>query len=412
MAGGPSQLELFDPKPKLQELHQQDVPKSYIDGKRFAFLKPNAKLLGTTRKFKTYGETATPVSELLPHIGGIADELAFVKSMHTDNFNHGPAKLLTQTGFQTFGFPTLGAWVLYGLGSVSEDLPGFVVLQSGPRGPRGGSYLWSNGFLSSTYQGVPLRSQGDPILNLGTPAGSSRDSQRRTVEAIARMNALRRKQTGDDEIAARTASYEMAFRMQSSAPDLIDISDESKATLEQYGVEPGKPSFAFNCLLARRLVERGVRYVTLFHTNWDHHGGGENLEGELEKVCGQVDRGSAALVMDLKQRGMLDETMVLWGGEFGRTPMGEDRKPVGRDHHIEAYTVWLTGGGIETGQTIGDTDELGFYPTEQSDRIHVHDLQATMLHLLGLNHLELTHRVQGRDYRITDTGGRVVKQLL
>ena len=412
MAGGPSQLELFDNKPELKKLHGELVPKSYIEGKRFAFLKPDAKLLGTKRKFKRYGESGLELSELLPHVGAIADEISLIKTMKTENFNHGPAKLLAQTGFQTFGFPTIGSWVLYGLGSESDNLPGFVVLQSGPRGPRGGSYLWSNGFLSSSFQGVPLRSQGDPILNLSSPAGIGRTRQGRVVDTIARLNALRRAETGDDEIAARTASYEMAFRMQQSAPDLIDISDESQRTLAQYGVESGEASFAFNCLLARRLVERGVRFVTLFHTDWDHHGGGDNLDGSLDKICKQVDQPTAALVRDLKQRGMLDETLVVWGGEFGRTPMGEVRGAVGRDHHIETYATWLAGGGIRPGHTIGVTDDLGFYPTEESDRVHVHDLHATILHLLGFDHLKLTHRFQGRDYRLTDVAGRVVERLL
>lgn len=411
MAGGPSQLDLFDDKPKLKELSGQVVPKSYTDGKRFAFLKPNSKLLGTHRSFKRYGESGAVFSEALPHMSGIADDLSFIKTMHTDNFNHGPAKLLAQTGYQTFGHPTLGTWLLYGLGSVSQDLPGFVVLQSGPRGPRGGSYLWSNGFLSSTYQGVPLRSQGDPILNLGNPRGISSDRQQRAIKAVSKLNALRLAKTGDEEIAARTASYEMAFRMQSSAPDLIDISHESALTLKQYGVTPGQASFAFNCLLARRLVERGVRCVTLFHTEWDHHGGGENLEKHFDKVCAQVDQPTAALIQDLKQRGLYDETLVVWGGEFGRTPMGEVRSSTGRDHHIEAYTVALGGGGIKPGITVGETDELGFYPAEQSDRVHVHDLQATVLHQMGLDHLKLTHRFQGRDFRLTDVGGNVVRQI-
>jgi hypothetical protein len=412
MAGGPSQLELFDAKPKLQSLSGQDVPKSYIEGKRFAFLKPDAKLLGTRRRFARHGKSGAEVSELLPHTAAIVDDLAIVRTMKTDNFNHGPAKLLTQTGFQTFGHPTIGAWCLYGLGSVNEDLPGYVVLQTGPRGPRGGSYLWSNGFLSSVYQGVPLRGDGDPILNLASPPGVSRERQRRVVDAVAALNKLRHAETGDDEIGTRTAAYEMAFRMQQSAPDLVDISGETADTLRMYGVERGKPSFALNCLLARRLVERGVRFVTLFHTDWDHHGGGENLEKYLDNICREVDRPSAALVRDLKQRGMLDETLVAWGGEFGRTPMGEPRASLGRDHHIEAYSLWLAGGGIRGGQTIGSTDELGFYPTEESDRIHVHDLQATILHQLGLDHLRLTYRFQGREFRLTDVGGNVVRRLV
>lgn len=412
MAGGPSQLELFDYKPKLQELHGQAVPKSYIEGKRFAFLKPDATLLGTRRTFARHGESGAEVSELLPHTAKIVDDIAIVRTMHTDNFNHGPAKLLAQTGFQTFGHPTFGSWLLYGLGSESQNLPGYIVLLSGPRGPRGGSYLWSNGFLPSIYQGTPLRASGEPILNLSNPQGIDRARQERTVKAIARLNHLRHEATGDDEIAARTASYEMAFRMQSSAPELIDISDETQETLDLYGVEPGKASFAYNCLLARRLVERGVRCVTLFHTDWDHHGGGENLEGYLEMLCKQTDQPCAALVQDLKRRGLLDETLVVWGGEFGRTPMGEVRATVGRDHHIETYTVWLAGGGIRGGQTLGSSDELGFYATEDSDRVHVHDLHATTLHLLGLEHTRLTYKYQGRDFRITDVGGNVVKRLI
>lgn len=412
MAGGPSQLELFDYKPQLQALHGQPVPKSYVEGKRFAFLKPDATLLGTKRAFAKHGESGAELSELLPHTAKIADDIAIIRTMHTDNFNHGPAKLIAQTGHQLFGNPTFGSWLLYGLGSESENLPGYIVLLSGPRGPRGGSYLWSNGFLPSIYQGTPLRSSGEPILNLANPSGVDRQRQERTVGAIAKLNRLRHEATGDDEIAARTASYEMAFRMQTSAPELIDISSETKETLDLYGVTPGQASFAFNCLLARRLVERGVRCVTLFHTDWDHHGGGENLEANLEMICKQTDQPSSALVQDLARRGMLDETLVVWGGEFGRTPMGEVRATVGRDHHIESYAMWLAGGGIKGGQTLGSTDELGFYAAEESSRIHVHDLHATTLHLLGLDHTKLTYKYQGRNFRITDVGGKLVKQLI
>lgn len=412
MAGGPSQLELFDYKPKLQQLTDQQVPSSFVEGKQFAFIKPDAKLLGTRRKFARYGKSGAELSELLPYTAHIVDDVAIVKTMKTDNFSHGAAKLLTQSGYSRFGFPTIGAWALYGLGSLSQNLPGFVVLQSGPRGPRGGSYLWSNGFLSSVYQGAPLRSEGEPILNISTPPGISLQRQRRAVDAIRKLNSIRYDKTGDDETIGRTASYEMAFRLQQSAPELIDLSSESAETLALYGVEPGVPSFARNCLLGRRLVERGVRFVTLFHTNWDHHGGGENLESELEKVCREVDQPSAALVKDLQQRGLFDETLVLWGGEFGRTPMGEVRATIGRDHHIEAYAVWLAGGGVRGGQTIGQTDELGFYPQEESDRVHIHDLHATVLHLLGLDHLRLTYPFQGRSFRLTDVGGNVVHRLL
>jgi hypothetical protein len=412
MAGGPSQLELFENKPRLRELDGQVVPPSFVEGKRFLFIKPDAKLLGGRRKFYRYGAAGTEVSQLMPHFGSIIDEVTLIKTMHTDNFSHGAAKLLTQTGYSRFGYPTLGAWLLYGLGSESEDLPGYIVLQSGPRGPRGGSYLWSNGFLSAMYQGVPFRSQGEPILNLALPPGFSNGQQARTVKAVGELNHLRMSKTGDDETRARIANYEMAFRMQQSAPELVDVSNETADTLKLYGVTPGEPSFAMNCLLARRLIERGVRCVTLFHTDWDHHGGNENLEGHLDQICRQTDQPAAALVKDLKQRGLLDETLVVWGGEFGRTPMGEVRATIGRDHHIETYCVWLAGGGVRRGHVLGETDELGVSSLEESDRVHVHDLHATVLHLMGLDHLKLTYPFQGRDFRITDVGGRVVESLL
>lgn len=412
MAGGPSQLELFDNKPKLKALHGQAPPKSFTEGKRFAFLKPDARLLGSKRTFARRGQSGLEISELLPHTASIADQISIIRTMKTEVFNHGPAKLMTQTGSPQFGRPSIGSWVQYALGSESQNLPGFVVLNSGPRGPRSGAALWGNAFLSSVYQGVPLRSSGDPILNLTTPSGVSQSEQRRTLDAIGRLNARRREATGDDEIATRIAAYEMAYRMQSSAPELIDLAGESAETLALYGAEPGKGSFANNCLLARRLVERGVRFVTLFHTDWDHHGGSENLEGSLEKICGETDRPAAALVLDLKRRGLLDDTLVVWGGEFGRTPMGEDRGSLGRDHHIEAYSMWLAGGGVQPGLTIGETDELGFGAIEPNQQVHVHDLQATILHLLGLNHLKLTYRFQGRDFRLTDVGGEVLHSLL
>ena len=411
MAGGPSQLELLEHKPKLQELSGQVVPQSYVEGKRFLFIKPDAKLLGTKRKFAKYGQAQIDVSELLPHFATIVDDVALIRTMKTDNFSHGAAKLLTQTGYPRFGFPTMGAWTLYGLGSVSQNLPGYVVLQSGPRGPRGGSYLWSNGFLSAAYQGVPLRGEGEPILNLTNPAGITAGRQGRTIEAVAALNRVRLAQTLDDETATRTANYEMAFRMQQSAPELINVGDETQATLELYGAKPGVSSFAMNCLLARRLVERGVRFVTLFHTDWDHHGGGENLEGHLENICRETDQPAAALVKDLKQRGLLDDTLVVWGGEFGRTPMGEVRATIGRDHHIETYCTWLAGGGVRGGQAIGENDDLGIAPKEPGDTVHIHDLQATILHLLGLDHLKLTYRFQGRDFRLTDVDGKIVERL-
>jgi hypothetical protein len=305
----------------------------------------------------------------------------------------------------------MGSWVTYGLGSEAQDLPGFVVLQSGPRGPRGGAPNWGSGFLPTTYQGVPFRTTGEPILNLENPAGITPARQQQALDAIRDLNAARLADTNDPEIATRIASYEMAYRMQTSAPELIDISKEDPKTLARYGAEPGKVSFANNCLLARRLVERGVRFVQLYHTDWDHHGLGEqNLNEGLDKVCREIDQPSAALVKDLQQRGLLDSTLVVWGGEFGRTPMGEVRDTVGRNHHIEAFTMWLAGGGIQPGLNLGATDELGYAAVE--DRVHVHDLQATILHLLGLDHLKLTFRFQGRDFRLTDVHGEVVKKLL
>ena len=411
MAGGPSQLELFDHKPKLQNMEGQVIPDSYVENKRFAFLKKDAKLLGTRRKFQQHGAAGVEISECLPHLASIGDELAVIRSMSTDVFNHGPAKFFMNTGYNRFGRPSMGAWVTYGIGSESRNLPGFVVLQSGPRGPRGGAPNWGSGFLPTTFQGVPFRNQGQPILNLANPQGINRNRQRQFIEAVNDFNRIRLEEIGDPEIATRIASYEMAFRMQTSAPELMTISRETPETLALYGAEPGVPSFANNCLLARRLVQRGVRFVQLYHTDWDHHGNkGTELGESLDKITREVDRPAAALIMDLKRLGMLDETLVIWGGEFGRTPQGEPRQYLGRDHHIEAFTMWLAGGGIQRGITLGKTDELGYYPVE--DQVHVHDLQATVLHLLGLDHLKLTFRFQGRDFRLTDVAGKVVSKLL
>ncbi len=411
MAGGPSQLELFDPKPKLKELNGQVVPPSYVEGKRFAFISKDAKLLGSRRTFAKYGRSGADISELLPHTASIVDDLCIVRSMQTDAFNHGPAKLFLNTGSTRFSLPSMGSWVTYGIGSESRDLPGFVVLQSGPRGPRGGAPLWGSGFLPTTYQGVPFLSGPEPILNLASPPGFDRARQSDFTTAVRDLNQARFDVVKDPEISTRIAAYEMAFRMQSSAPELMDIAHEPSRTLEAYGAEPGKVSFANNCLLARRLVERGVRFVQLYHTDWDHHGNLDtNLDKPLENICREVDRSSAALVRDLKERGLLDDTLVVWGGEFGRTPMGEPRDLLGRDHHVDGYTVWLAGGGVKGGQVVGATDELGFYAVE--DRVHVHDLQATILHLLGLDHKRLTFRFQGRDFRLTDVAGKVVEKLL
>jgi hypothetical protein len=415
MAGGPSQLELFDYKPRLDSLNNQPIPEEFIKGKRFAFMdtfaKERPKLLATRRKFARHGESGAWVSNCLPYTAEVVDKLAIVRSMATDVFNHAPAKIFVNTGAPQPGRPSIGAWVTYGIGSSARDLPGFVVLQSGPRGPRGGAPIWGSGFLPTGYQGVPFRSGGEPILNLNSPPGLPADRQRDVLDAVKELNAARLAETGDPEIATRIASYEMAFRMQTSAPELIDLSREDTRTLEMYGVEAGKPSFAANCLLARRLVERGVRFVQLFHTDWDHHGGGsENLTTGLDRVCREVDRPCAALVKDLEARGLLDSTLVVWGGEFGRTPMGEVRDSVGRNHHIEGYTMWLAGGGIKRGLNLGATDELGYAAVE--DRVHVHDLQATILHLLGLDHTRLTFKFQGRDFRLTDVHGEVVTKLL
>jgi hypothetical protein len=410
MAGGPSQLELFEDKPKLRELTGQKPPASLMSGKRFAFLKGNETLLGSTRKFDRYGNCGMSLSELLPHHRKIVDDVTWVRSMSTDVFNHGPAKLFINTGFQAPGRPGFGAWATYGLGSQSRDLPGFVVLQSGPRGPRAGASLWSSGFLPTAFQGVPLRGKGDPILHLRSPAGLTREREREFYDTVAALNRARLDETGDPEILTRLNAYETAYRMQTSAPELMDLSRESAETLALYGCDPAEPGYARNCLLARRLIERGVRFVQLYHTNWDSHGGpGENLNDNFEKLCRETDQASAALVLDLKQRGLLEETLVIWGGEFGRTPMGEIRATVGRDHHIDAFTLWLAGGGTKPG-IVGETDELGFAPVE--GKIHVHDLHATLLHLLGFDHEKLTYRFQGRDFRLTDVHGKIVKALL
>jgi hypothetical protein len=413
MAGGPSQLELFDFKPKLVELNGQPIPQSFIEGKRFAFMGSShgTKLLGTRRRFKRHGPSGAWVSELFPHTATIVDEVSFLMGCKATLFNHAPAKLFMNTGSGQFGRPSMGAWVTYGIGSEANNLPGFVVLLSGPRGPRGGAVNWGSGFLPTTFQGVPFRGGGEPILDLTSPPGISSEKQRGTLDAIRDLNLAHLVETGDPEIATRIASYEMAYRMQSSAPELIDLSGESEATLKLYGVEKGKPSFARNCLLARRLVERGVRFVQLYHTNWDSHGGpGENLQGDFEKVCREVDQAQAALVKDLKSRGLLDDTLVIWGGEFGRTPMGENRDTTGRNHHIDAFTMWMAGGGVKGGYLLGQTDELGFNAVE--DQTPIHDIHATMLHLLGLDHKRLTFRFQGRDFRLTDVHGEVITKLL
>jgi len=415
MAGGPTQLELFEYKPKLLDYNGKPIPDSFLQGKRFAFMdsfsKEVPKLLGTRRQFKQHGQSGRYVSDCLPHLAGVVDDLAFASSVFTENFNHAPAKIFANTGSTRFGRPSMGSWVTYGLGSESQDLPGFVVLQSGPRGPRGGALNWGSGFLPTAHQGVPFRSGGDPILNLSSPKGFTLQRQGQTLEAIRDLNLTHLADVGDPEIATRISSYEMAYRMQTSGPELIDFSTESKETLALYGAEPGARSFANNCLLARRLVERGVRFVQLYHTDWDHHGGpGANLDDSLNQICREIDRPCGALIQDLKRKGLLDETLVVWGGEFGRTPMGEQRETLGRNHHIDAFTMWFAGGGTKPGRTVGVTDDFGFSGVE--DKVSIHDVQATILHLLGLDHTKLTFRFQGRDFRLTDVAGEVVQKLL
>jgi hypothetical protein len=406
MGGAPSHLELFDYKPQLAKFNGTLPPPELLKGYRAAFIDPNSKLLGPKFKFNKVGKNGTELSELLPHLAGVVDDIAIVKSMVTDAFNHAPAQLFALTGSQQFGRPSVGAWVTYGLGSESKNLPGFVAFSSGSKGPSGGNSCWGSGFLPTAHAGTLFRTAGDPVLFLGNPAGVDAAMQKDSLDAIKSLNEKRLGVVGDPEISARISAYEMAGRMQASAPELMDLSKETKETLALYGAEPGKPSFANNCLLARRLVERGVRFVQLFHEAWDHHGG---LVGGLKTECGKTDRASAALVKDLKQRGLLKDTLVIWGGEFGRTPMvqgGDD----GRDHHPNCYTVWMAGGGVKPGLVMGESDELGFNATE--DKVHVHDLNATILHLLGFDHEKLTFRLQGRDFRLTDVHGHVVRKLM
>ena len=415
MAGAPSQFETWLYRPKLGELDGQPTPDSFLEGKRFAFMerfmKDKLKLLGPRRKFHQHGQSGMWVSEIFPHMAGVADDLALVHSLTTENFNHAPAKLFFNTGSTRFGRPSMGAWLSYGLGSESQNLPAFVVLRSGERSLMGGANLWSSGFLPTTYQGVEFLRSADPIPNLSTPNGISMKRQTAKLDAVRDLNLARLTEVGDPEISTRISSYEMAYRMQTSGPELMDLSTETQATLDLYGAKPGEQSFANNCLLARRMIERGVRFVQLYQTGWDHHGNRQNnLNEKLDEVALTVDRPTAALIKDLKQRGLLEETLVIFGGEFGRTPMGEIRETVGRNHHIENFPMWFAGGGIKAGQTIGEVDELGFFITK--DKVEVHDVQATILHLLGLDHEKLTFRYQGRDFRLTDVGGRVIKKLL
>ncbi|MBI3852019.1 MAG: DUF1501 domain-containing protein [Verrucomicrobia bacterium] len=410
MGGGPSQLDLYDYKPTLAKYTGKPIPQEVVMGQKYAFIKPDAALYASEFKFAKHGKSGAEISEALPHLAEVVDDIAIVKSMTTDAFNHAPGQVLMQTGSTQFGRPCFGSWVLYGLGSEAQNLPGFVVLNSAG-GLSGGAALYGSGFLPTIYQGVPFRKSGDPVLYLSNPAGITEKMQRRTLDLIKELNQKHLDAMGDPEIATRINSFEMAYRMQTSGPELIDVSKESPETLKMYGAEPGKPSFAMNCLLARRLIERGVRFVQLFHEGWDHHS--EVVKG-VKDQAGKTDQASAALIKDLKQRALLDDTLVLWGGEFGRTPMVESNpdagRKLGRDHHPQAFTVWLAGGGIKPGVTMGETDEFGFQVVK--DRVHVHDLHATLLHLLGFDHTKLTYRFQGRDFRLTDVEGEAVKELL
>ena len=410
MGGAPSQLDMFDYKPTLVKYNGKSLPAEIIAGQKYAFIKPDAELYASEFKFAKHGKSGAEISEALPHLAEVVDDIAIIKSMTTDAFNHAPAQILMQTGSTQSGRPCMGAWTLYGLGTESQNLPGFVVMNSA-NGLSGGSGLYGSGFLPSLYQGVPFRKSGDPVLYLSNPAGVSEKMQRRTLDVVKELNQKHLDTVGDPEIATRINSFEMAYRMQSSAPELMDISKESPETLKMYGAEPGKPSFAMNCLLARRLIERGVRFVQLFHEGWDHHS--EVVNG-VKDQAGKTDQGSAALIKDLKARGLLDDTLVIWGGEFGRTPMVETNSDVGRklgrDHHPQAFSMWLAGGGIKPGVTIGETDDFGFHVTK--DKVKVHDLHATILKQLGFDHEKLTYRFQGRDFRLTDVEGEVVEKLL
>ncbi len=415
MAGAPSQLDLFDYKPKLVELNNQKIPESMIKGERFAFIKGVPKLLGTPHCFKRFGKSGAEISDALPYISSIADEIAIVRSMYTDQFNHAPAQLFVQTGSPRLGRPSMGSWLSYGLGTEGKSLPSFIVMLSGKNGPDGGASLWGSGFLPTIHQGVQLRAKGEPVLFLSNPSGIDGPLRRQTLDTLDELNRIHLGQVGDPEIVTRISQYEMAYRMQASVPDLIDTSKEPASIHELYGTKPGQSGFANNCLLARRLIERGVRFVQLYHWGWDSHGDIKENDIRYGMVdrCREVDQPAAALVRDLKQRGLLDHTLVVWGGEFGRTPMNEARNRdgfIGRDHHPHAFSIWMAGGGIKPGITFGQTDELGYRVAE--DPVHVHDLQATILHLMGLEHTRLTYRFQGRDYRLTDVHGEVVKGLL
>jgi hypothetical protein len=410
MAGAPSQLELFDYKPELSRLEGSPLPPEVIGDQRYAFIRPDAAALGPRFRFARHGESGAELSEMLPHLAQVVDELCIIRSLHTDQFNHAPAQIFLNTGFAQPGRPCFGSWVLYGLGCETKDLPAFVVMSTGS-GISGGSANWSSGFLPTVFNGVRFRNQGDPILDVFSPAGVDARLQSDSLDLVRRLNQRRLDQVGDPEIATRIAAYEMAFRLQTSAPELTDLAGETQATLDLYGCDPAQPSFARACLLARRMIERGVRFVNIYHEGWDAH---SDVAGNVRNNCAATDQASAALVMDLKQRGLLDDTLLIWGGEFGRTPMVESSqalgRSLGRDHHPQAFSMWLAGAGVRAGLTHGATDDLGFHIVENP--VHVYDLQATLLELLGFDHERLTFHHQGRDFRLTDVHGRVVRDIM
>ena len=417
MAGSPSQLELFDYKPELVKNHNQPCPESLLAGRKFAFIRGVPNLLGPQANFTQHGESGAWVSDFLPHFAKVADEVSFLKAVHTDQFNHGPAQLFMQTGSARLGRPSLGSWVTYGLGTENQNLPGFVVLTSGGKTPDAGKSVWGSGFLPSVYQGVQCRSKGDPVLYLEDPSGMSRDLKKNLIEAINTVNQEEFNTYGDPEILARINQYEMAYRMQIEVPEVMNINDEPAHIQELYGTEPGVESFANNCLLARKLVEKGVRFVQLYDWGWDTHGTDHDgsIDMGLRNKCREIDRPMSALLLDLKQRGLLEETLVVWGGEFGRTPMQENREGktmgfLGRDHHVDAFTMWMAGGGIKRGASHGKTDDFGFQGIE--DQVSVHDIHATILHLMGFDHEKFTYDFQGRPFRLTDVEGELIRKIL
>lgn len=417
MAGAPSQLELFDYKPELHKLHNKPCPDSLLKGKKFAFIRGTPNMLGPQATFAQYGESGAWISDHLPHFSKVADEVSFLKAVHTDQFNHGPAQLFMHTGSARLGRPSIGSWVTYGLGSENSNLPGFVVLTSGGKTPDAGKSVWGSGFLPSVYQGVQCRSKGDPVLYIADPDGMGRDLKKHTIDAINKVNMDEYETYKDPETLSRIAQYEMAYKMQVAVPEVMDITSEPEYIHELYGTQPGKESFANNCLLARKLVEQGVRFVQLFDWGWDSHGtsASDSIDLGFRNKCREIDRPMTALIMDLKQRGLLDETLVVWGGEFGRTPMQENRDNrdmpfMGRDHHTDAYTIWMAGGGVRKGVTYGETDEIGF--TAVSGRSSVHDVHATMLHLLGFDHEKFTYEFQGRPFRLTDVEGNLISDII